>query len=167
MNIYNTDYRILYSLRKHLWPVLCQKLWHYSDMCINNDYFVNKLSTFVFQNISIVIHCNSILNEILFLILHLCIITWKWQEQGPLFQVRRGPKEFLQLHCLHTKNRYLCCHLKWSLKLSDLNEKWSGSTIFRKILQYKILIKVVFPFSGCFIRTDRERERERRTERFY
>jgi hypothetical protein len=55
--------------------VTCQKLWHYSNMCINNDYIVNKLSTFVFQNISIVIHCNSILNEILFLILHLHIIT--------------------------------------------------------------------------------------------
>jgi hypothetical protein len=33
-------------------------------MCVNSDYFVNKLPTFVFQNISIVIHCNSILNEI-------------------------------------------------------------------------------------------------------
>jgi hypothetical protein len=94
------DYRMLYSLRQHLWPVLCQKLWHYSNMCINNDYMVNKLSAFVFQNISIIIHCNSILNEILFMILHLHIITWEWQEQGPLFQVCQGPKEFLKHHCL-------------------------------------------------------------------
>jgi hypothetical protein len=93
------DYRMLYSLRQHFWPVLCQKLWHYSNMCIHNDYFVNKLLTFVFQNISIVMHCNSILKKILFLILHLHIITWKRQEQGPLFQVRRGPKEFLKRHC--------------------------------------------------------------------
>jgi hypothetical protein len=99
---------MLYSLRQHLWPVYCQKLWHYSNTCVNNNYLFNKLSTFAFQNISIVIHCNSILNEILFLILHLHIITWKWQEQGPLFQVRRGPKEFLKCHwpqvpfCLRT-----------------------------------------------------------------
>jgi hypothetical protein len=96
-------YRMLYSLRQHLRPVLCQKLWHYNNMCMNNDYFVNTLSTFAFQNISVVIHGNSILNEILFLILHLRIITWKWQEQGPLFQVRRGPKEFLKRHWTYNK----------------------------------------------------------------
>jgi CxxC motif-containing protein (DUF1111 family) len=73
----------------------------YSNMCINNDYFLNKLSTFVFQNISNVIHCNSILNEILFLTLHLHIVTRQWQEQGTLFQVRRGPKEFLKCHCMY------------------------------------------------------------------
>jgi hypothetical protein len=103
---------MLYSLRQHLWPVLCQKLWHYSNMCISNNYFVNKLSTFLFQNISIVIHCNSISNEILFPILHLHIIIWKRVNRpnpcmmmnmkmagtGPLFQVRRGPKELLKLH---------------------------------------------------------------------
>jgi hypothetical protein len=65
-------------------------------MCINNDYFVNKLSIFVFQNISIVIHRNSILNKILFLTLHFHIITLKWQEQGPLFQLRRGDQRVLE-----------------------------------------------------------------------
>jgi hypothetical protein len=34
----------------HYQEKLC--VWKY--MCINNDYFVNKLSTFVFQNIPIV-----------------------------------------------------------------------------------------------------------------
>jgi hypothetical protein len=106
MNIYNIDYRMLYSVRQHLWPVLCQKLWHYSNMCINNGYFLNKLSTCEFQNIFIVIHYNSILNEILFVILHLHIITWKWQWQGPLFQVRRGHKEFLKRHCKHVLYAY-------------------------------------------------------------
>jgi hypothetical protein len=88
----NIDCGMLYSLTQHLWLVLCWKLWNFCNICINNDYFVNKLSTFVFQNISIIIHCNNILNEILFLILHLHIITWKCRENGPLFQVRRGPK---------------------------------------------------------------------------
>jgi hypothetical protein len=107
---------MLYSLWEHLWPVLYQKLWYYNNMCINNDYFVNKLSTFVFQNISILIHCNSILNEILFRILHLHIITWKWQEQGLLFQVHWGPKEFLKLHWLQNLCSWYCfVEQDWSM----------------------------------------------------
>jgi hypothetical protein len=86
------DYRILYSLRQHLWSVLCQKQWQCSNVRIHNDYFVAKLLAFVFKNISIVIYCNSILNGILFLILHLHIITWKWQQQRP--------KEFLKYFCI-------------------------------------------------------------------
>jgi hypothetical protein len=33
-------------------------------MCINNDYYGNKLCTFIFQNIFVLIQCNSILNLI-------------------------------------------------------------------------------------------------------
>jgi hypothetical protein len=44
-------------------PVLCQKAWLYCNVCINNNYFDNKLSAFVFQNISLVIHYNTLLNE--------------------------------------------------------------------------------------------------------
>jgi hypothetical protein len=132
MNIYNLDYRMMYSLRQHLWPVLCQKRWHY-NMYINNYCFVNKLSTFVFQNITIVIHCNSILNEIQFLILHSHIITWKWQEQGPFFQLRRGPKEFFKHHCpedsnLHTHSRE---NLKSHLSCSTLSTEQCGSWLAR------------------------------------
>jgi hypothetical protein len=133
MNIYNIDYKMLYSLRQHVWPVICQKLWHYSNICINNDYFVNKLSTSVFQSISIIIHCNNILNETLFLILHLRIITWKWQEQGPLFQVRRGPKS------------------SWNFTVCTANENAIGSVHEREHESY-ILVKILI-YIHLFIST--------------
>lgn len=94
------DYRMVYSLRQHLWPALSQKLWHYNNMCINNCYYVNKLSTFVFPYISIVTHFNSILNDILFVILHLHIIIRKWQTKGTNLQARRRPKGFLKCPCI-------------------------------------------------------------------
>jgi hypothetical protein len=64
-------------------------------MYINNDYFINKLPTFVFQNISIVIHCNSILNEILFLILHLQN-NMKMAETGATFPSTPGAQRVLE-----------------------------------------------------------------------
>lgn len=33
---------------------------------------------------------------------------------------------------------YLFCYVKWSLKVSDLNENWNGLTVFCKILKYQI-----------------------------
>lgn len=58
-NINTHDYRMLYSLRQHMWCVLCPKLWHCSNMSVNNDYFVNTFSKFVFQNVSVLMHCSS------------------------------------------------------------------------------------------------------------
>jgi hypothetical protein len=90
---------------------------------------VNKLSIFVFQNVSIVIHFNSILNEILFLILHLHIIILKWQKQGSFFQIRWGPKEFLKRHwlLLHVLNIIPGSKLNFYIR--------SGSEIKEKIVE--------------------------------
>jgi hypothetical protein len=32
--------------------------------------------------------------------------------------------------------KYMILFIKWLLKLSDLDKRWYGSTIFRKIFQY-------------------------------
>jgi hypothetical protein len=44
---------------------------------------------------------------------------------------------FLQVFEMSSKN-YVCSSAKWLLKLSDINEKWNGATIFSKIFQYYI-----------------------------
>jgi len=40
--------------------------------------------------------------------------------------------------------------------MSDLNQNWSGSTNFRKVLKYHFPRKSVPPFSSCYTRTDRK-----------
>jgi hypothetical protein len=44
---------------------------------------------------------------------------------------------FLQVFEIRPK-KCLCFYMKWSLKLSDLNDSWNGSTIFLKNFQHKI-----------------------------
>jgi hypothetical protein len=80
----------------NLLPVLCQKLWHYSNMCINNDYFVNKLSMFVFQNISIVTNCNSILNDIFVSDTTFAYCNMKMAGTGATFPSTPGAQRVLE-----------------------------------------------------------------------
>lgn len=45
-------------------------------------------------------------------------------------------------------SREQCCSVKWSLKLSHLNENLYGSTIVSNSLQYLMKIVVGYPFSS-------------------
>jgi hypothetical protein len=60
----------------------------------------------IFQNIVIVIHCNSILTEHLFLIFNLHI----WQERGHFAKYARGPKSSWNVpDCEYTSCVYKAC----------------------------------------------------------
>jgi hypothetical protein len=86
----------LHSVRSHDIIVICV-----NNVYVNNDYFVNKLSTFVFQNISIPIHCNEYFKWDFVPDIAFAYYNIKMAEQGPLFQVCwGGPKELLKCHCL-------------------------------------------------------------------
>lgn len=39
--------------------------------------------------------------------------------------------------------------VKWSIRFSELNGKFSGSTFFRKILQYEMSYMSVYQFTSC------------------
>jgi hypothetical protein len=70
----------------------------------------------------------------------------------------------LYSHILHS-NKYLmiyahdtCRNTYWSSWKLVVNqtENWNGSTILHKILQYLISWKYTWPFSSCFMLTDRQ-----------